>query len=622
MILEMSMLRRYSLSKLATYFLGILIGALAITVPAVYFLQSYQHTIGNMEAEAEANAHIVTAVISRNPNLWQYEQIRLLELLPNTSRTGSVEALRILTSEDEVVAEKMNRMNGPFIKRSHAIFDSGLSVGRVEVIQSLRPLLVDTGILATVGLFIGLFLFITFKNLPVRAIQQAEEQLLYNALHDALTGLPNRTLFLDRLERAINRSKRRKDYLFAILFLDLDNFKLVNDSLGHEAGDELLVQTGKRIETHLRAGDTIARFGKDENVTLARFGGDEFVILLDDIREISNAVSVAKRMLDRLGDAFVINRQQVFTTASIGIALNVSEYKEPVDLLRNADLAMYRAKSLGKARYEIFDETLHEQVIARLQLESSLRLALERKEFLVFYQPFVSLGSGRIIGMEALVRWNHPERGLIQPGNFISAAEENGLILPIGEFVLRTACAQARAFHDAGFPFLRLAVNFSSHQFERQNLPDLVERALAETGFPAQSFELEITETIAMKDTEFSLKTLENLSSLGVDIVIDDFGTGYSSLGYLKKFRINKVKIDRSFISDSTTNPDSAEIALATIALAHTLHLRVIAEGVETKEQIDFLRKNKCDEMQGYLFSRPVPADEMAKMLTEGKELS
>jgi|GEM_PF-2289713 len=451
--------------------------------------------------------------------------------------------------------------------------------------------------------------------------RHAEEKLAYTTFYDSLTGLPNRALFLDRLGRAMARLKREKHYLFAVLFLDLDDFNAINDSFGHSAGDKLLVQVAKRLDAYLRESDTVARPGSEENTTVARFGGDEFMVFINNLNTINDASRVAERVQNKIAEAFDIDGVQVFMTASIGIAFSLTGYKEPDDLIRDANLAMHRAKSFGKGRYEIFDKELHKRAVARLQLETSLRLALERKELLVFYQPFISLENGQIIGMEALVRWNHPERGLVQPGVFIPVAEENGLILPLGEFVLRTACAQAKEFHNAGFSSLRLAVNFSSHQFQRQNLPDLVGRVLKETEFPAQSFELEITETVAMKDTEFSLKTLESLSSLGVDIVIDDFGTGYSSLGYLKKFHINKVKIDKSFVNDVISNQDSAEIALATIALAHGLHLRVIAEGIETKEQLDFLRKNKCDEMQGYLFSKPIPPDEIAKMLNEGKRL-
>ncbi|MBI4641552.1 MAG: EAL domain-containing protein [Candidatus Tectomicrobia bacterium] len=440
--------------------------------------------------------------------------------------------------------------------------------------------------------------------------KRAEEQLLHDAFHDGLTGLPNRTLFVDRLGRAIARAKRREDYIFAVLFLDLDRFKVVNDSLGHMIGDQLLIALTRRLEICLRNGDTVARLG-----------GDEFAILLDDVKDLNDATRVADRIQKDLATPFNLSGQEVFTTSSIGITLSTTGYDRPEDILRDADTAMYRAKALGKARYEIFDTTMHARAVALLQLEANLRRAIERQEFQVYYQPIVSLGTGRITSFETLVRWQHPQRGLVSPGEFIPVAEETGLIVPIGEWVLRTACAQNKAWQEAGLPRLSVAVNLSARQFQDQNLPDLIQQVLAETGMAAHDLKLEITESIAMQNIDLSITVLNELSAMGMQVSIDDFGTGYSSLAYLKRFPVSTLKIDRSFVRDIPGDVDDAAITSAIIAMAHSLKLKVIAEGVETEEQLAFLRSHQSDEMQGYLFSRPVPAEAFTKLLQEGRSL-
>ncbi|MBI4481670.1 MAG: EAL domain-containing protein [Acidobacteria bacterium] len=439
----------------------------------------------------------------------------------------------------------------------------------------------------------------------------AEEQLLHDALHDALTGLPNRALFIDRLGLLIGRAKRRQDYLCAVLFLDLDRFKVINDSLGHMFGDQLLIAIARRLEACLRPGDTVARLG-----------GDEFTMLLDNIKDVSEATRVADRIQNELATPFNLNGHEVFTTASIGIALSVPGYDWPEDLLRDADMAMYRAKALGKARHALFDRGMHARAVALLQLEADLRRAFERQEFRIHYQPIVSLLSSQITGVEALARWHHPQRGLVCPAEFIPLAEETGLIITLGEWLLRTACAQNKAWQAAGHSQLRVMVNFSARQFQHRNLLDLIQRVLGETGMAAHTLELEITETLAMKDIDFSLTTLNELSAMGIQISIDDFGTGYSSLGSLKRFPITTLKIDQSFIRDITNDADDAALTTAIIAMAHSLALKVIAEGVETEEQLAFLRSQKCDEILGYVISRPVPAEAFTKLLEGGGCLS
>jgi diguanylate cyclase (GGDEF)-like protein/PAS domain S-box-containing protein len=439
--------------------------------------------------------------------------------------------------------------------------------------------------------------------------KQAEERLAHDALHDALTGLPNRTLFLDRLEHAMRRVKRSKDSLFAVMFLDLDRFKLINDSLGHVCGDQLLVSIAERLQRCLRPGDTVARMG-----------GDEFAVLLDGISAAADTTRVADRIQKELAQPYILDGHSVSVSASIGITLSSANYKQADEMLRDADIAMYRAKTMGKAQHQIFDTGMHAAVASLLELEADLRRAIQNEEFQVYYQPLISLASGTVVGTEALLRWQNPKRGLLPPSAFITILEETGMIVPVGEWVLRTACKQNKAWQDAGFPHLRVAVNFSARQFRIKNLAELIQSVLVETGMPAETLELEITESTALKDTKLTLETLNQLHELGINISLDDFGTGYSALGYLNRYPFQTLKADRTFISDIPGDSKDTAITAAIIAMAHSLKLRVVAEGVETSEQLDFLRSNSCDEVQGFLFSRPVPADELANLLQK-KEL-
>jgi diguanylate cyclase (GGDEF)-like protein/PAS domain S-box-containing protein len=428
--------------------------------------------------------------------------------------------------------------------------------------------------------------------------RQAEEQLRQHALYDRLTGLPNRALFLDRLRRTMEFKQRDPDYSFATLFLDLDRFRLINDSFRHSIGDKLLIIIAHRLKSCLRPGDSVARLG-----------GDEFAILLEEIQDSSVATQMADRIQAELRLPFKLGGQEAFITASIGITLGTADYERPEDLLRDAETAMYRAKAQGKACAEVFDLAMHGHLVGRLQLEFDLRKAIAGQELQVYYQPIVSLAGGQMTGVEALLRWPHPERGFIPPAEFIPLAEETGLIAAINAWVLQTACAHHQAWQRAGFPPLRLAVNFSAYQFERQNPLALITEALTRTKVSAETLELEITETKMMKDIAGNAAALQELQATGVRISIDDFGTGYSSLAYLKRLPIHTLKIDRSFVEGITEQADDAAITSAIIAMAHSLKLKVIAEGVETERQVAFLRERGCDEAQGYFFSRPVPAE-------------
>ena len=428
------------------------------------------------------------------------------------------------------------------------------------------------------------------------------ERLQYMAQHDALTDLPNRTLLLDRLKRALVRARRHKRIL-AVMFIDLDRFKNVNDSLGHEAGDQMLQQLSERLQQCVREDDTVARFG-----------GDEFVILLDDMDRESDIREMAQKILGGLASPFQVGSQQLYISASIGISLYPYDGDDYSALLKNADVAMYRAKELGKNTYQFYSADMSARAFERLTMESSLRHALERGEFRLYYQPQIDVRSGLPIGVEALLRWEHPDLGLVMPANFMPLLEETGLIVPAGEWVLNTACAQLRAWHDEGWPSLRMAVNLSARQFNSESLVASVEKALALLGDDLSCLEFEITESILMQNAQSTIEILSHLSATGCRFAIDDFGTGYSSLSYLKRFPINVLKIDRSFVRDIPEDKDDAAIVNTIIAMAHSLKLEVIAEGVETEEQLGFIRACGCDGMQGYLFSRALPAEEVVRL--------
>lgn len=429
--------------------------------------------------------------------------------------------------------------------------------------------------------------------------KRAEEQLVHNAFHDSLTALPNRALFMEHLKLSLSRGQRNPARMFAVLFLDFDRFKIINDSLGHIVGDQLLVAIARRLEDATRPGDTVARLG-----------GDEFTILLEDITNVEEAVAFAERIQQEIAVPFKLGEHEIFITASIGIALSDIGYKSSEDMLRDADTAMYRAKSSGKARYALFDSGMHAQALNLLQLETDLRHAVARGELFMLYQPIVSLNNGQIVGFESLVRWRHPKRGLVSPADFIPVAEETGHIIAIGQWVLEESCRQmqlwqASSTHAAD---MTISVNLSSKQFTQTDLTEQIRRILKQTGINPNQLKLEITESVVMENTETSVAMLQQLRSLGVQISIDDFGTGYSSLSYLHRLPIDTLKIDRSFVMRMGENSENAEIVRTIIALARNLRMSVIAEGVETIEQLEQLRSLECDNAQGFLFARPLEA--------------
>ncbi|MEH2421461.1 MAG: EAL domain-containing protein [Nostoc sp.] len=428
--------------------------------------------------------------------------------------------------------------------------------------------------------------------------KRAESQLLHLAFHDALTGLPNRTAFMNRLRHALNYSKRHSNYLLAVMFIDLDRFKLINDSLGHLNGDQLLLTTASRLELCVRSIDTAARLG-----------GDEFTILLEGIQDVSDAITVAERIQQELALPFELDGQEVFITASIGIALSsIVDYENPEDLLKDADTAMYRAKVLGRAHYELFNSDMYANALAKLQLETDLRRAIERQEFRVYYQPIVSLTEGSILGFEALLRWQHPERGLLNPADFIPLAEETGLIFSIGNWALHEACRQMQAWRVCHHSNLleKISVNLSLKQFSQPDLIEQIGQILHSTGLDAGTLVLEITESIIGENGDKAIAALLQLREMGIELSIDDFGTGYSSLGRLYNFPISMLKIDRSFVSSIGASSRNLEIIEIILTLANKLGVDVLAEGVETKEQLALLRKLNCEYGQGHFFSVPL----------------
>ena len=439
--------------------------------------------------------------------------------------------------------------------------------------------------------------------------KETEESLNHLANYDGLTYLPNRTLLMDRLVQALMRAYRYKK-IVAVLFIDLDHFKAINDSLGHSIGDLLLQTVAGRLRKSVRDEDPVARLG-----------GDEFAVVFSDVSNAQDVAKIIKKLPEIFEMPFSLMEHEVFVTASIGVSVYPNDGERAENLLRDADTAMYRAKEKGRNNYQFFLPEMNVEISRRLELESALRHALERNEFLLHYQPQVDLATGRIIGVEALLRWKHPDRGMVSPGQFIPLAEDTGLIVPIGEWVLQTACMQNKTWQSNGIDPIRMAVNLSARQFQHPNLVGEVSRALKGSGLAPDYLELELTESI-MEKAEAAIMVLRELSQMGIEISLDDFGTGYSSLSYLKRFPINKLKIDQSFVRDLTTDSEVVAIVRTIITLARSLRLKVIAEGVEKDEELSILRSLDCDEIQGYLFCRPLPADEVTVLLLEKRRLS
>jgi len=447
--------------------------------------------------------------------------------------------------------------------------------------------------------------------------KQAEEQIAYLAYHDSLTGLPNNRLFRDRLRQGIAHAQRNGTML-AVMFLDLDRFKLINDTMGHGIGDRLLQVTADRLSEAIRSTDSIA-LNKSPliNTSVARLGGDEFTILLEDIENTKAVSRVAGRMIRAVSEPIMLGDQEVYTSTSIGVAVYPADGDDVEMLLKNADAAMYHAKEQGRNNYQFFTQSMNESSVEQLLLENNLRKAITKGELQLYYQPQVSVVSGQLVGMEALIRWQHPEKGFISPAVFIPVAEETGMIMEIGEWVIQQACRQAAEWRDKGFKPIRISVNLSARQLKDERLPDIIASNIFDTGMEARYLGVELTESAIILEPEMALARLQNIKSLGVKLSLDDFGTGYSSLSYLKRFPIDTLKIDQAFIHDVKVDHEDAALVKAIIAMAHGLGMDVVAEGVESQEQLKFLGAHACDTIQGFLFSRPLPAAEIENMLNK-----
>ena len=533
-------------------------------------------------------------------------------------RSANEAALTLMnySSENELIGKVCNNSLCPAQEGKCPILDMNEKLDRSERIlitkEGKRVPILKTVVPVEIGgegVLLEAFIDITERK-------KAEEQIRHLAYYDSLTHLPNRTFYKELLTRALTYATRHKKTM-AVLFVDLDAFKRINDTLGHDAGDELLQAVAERLLNATRKSDYVARSDdEDTSNTVSRLGGDEFIVLLNEIVHTYDATVVARRILADLSRPFLLNGNEVFVTASIGISLYPADGKNAETLLKNADIAMYHAKEQGKNNFQFYAETMNATAFERLTLENALHKALERGELVLYYQPKVDVLSRKIIGIEALIRWNHPSRGLVLPAEFISLAEETGLIMPIGEWVLRSACLQSKAWQAAGLPCVPISVNISRRQFDQQNLREVIMKALQDAGLAAHCLELEITESTIMQNPDKATSMLRALKAAGIKISIDDFGTGYSSLDQLRKLPLDFLKIDRSFVMNVPAKAEDAAIITAIIAMAHSLKLKVIAEGVETEEQLAFLRGLGCDEAQGYLFSRPVPADEFARLIS------
>lgn len=718
-----------SVHRVTTVIAGLIAVLLTVTAPAGYFVVSYQYMLGSLDAQAELNARSVTALVMANPTMWQFEQVRLAELLERRSEGGVPENRRILDRREMIVAEHADALPPPIVKRHHDIFDAGVPVATIEISRSLNPLLVETAVVALAALLFGALVFVVLRTIPLRAVRQANNSLkeserrfrsIYDSMNeglalfstvtdpggrvvsfrvvdvnpaceaifgrkrkdivgreggellngvmldylpeivrvvttgepfmfeldqpeirrcfavslfspqaglfaslledvterkkseaqiqrlayfDSLSGLPNRALLMDRLDQAVARATRESGRL-AVLFIDLDHFKGINDTQGHGSGDLLLKEVAARLGRCVRNTDT-----------LARLGGDEFVILLSSIGAELNVAHVAQHLLESIAPPFEINGRDVYTSASIGIALYPEDGRSAETLLSSADMAMYAAKECGRNTFNFFSQEMNRKARQRMELETELRHALAREDFLLEFQPIMAAGGEAIVAVEALVRWHHQSLGRVMPDQFILAAEECGLIVPLGEWVLRRACQKMREWRDAGLPSLRVAVNVSPRQFTQRSFVDVVSGILDETGADPRCLELELTETTLMVNADATVTTLFRLKELDLSIVVDDFGAGYSSLGYLKNFPIDRLKIDRSFVRDVCINPNDRAIVEAILAVASRLDLDVIAEGVETAEQLAFLQSQGCAEFQGYYFHRPLPEEQLLVLL-------
>ncbi|MDA8442079.1 MAG: EAL domain-containing protein [Peptococcaceae bacterium] len=579
---------------------------ISLLMPLTYFTLS----LHDLQGRTSDDTTQVAAVLSEQaPQQWSESAQRFAKLADDVAQ------LKVYDTKGELTQTSAIRPIALLhIRQRRPILLNKQLLGYVDLTMNTGSLLSSTLLLLVVSLVIGVLIGTLVYRFPARAVRRAEGEIgeafakmRHLSYHDALTNLPNRIQLNDRLTQCLRNAKRSEQKV-AVIFLDLDDFKNINDTLGHSIGDLLLRQVATRLTNCIREGDTVARLG-----------GDEFVILLPQISVVLDASRVAKRVLDFLAQPFTLDGHELVVTTSIGISVYPADGDNIETLVQNADTAMYRAKEQGKNKYQFYTPEMNAKALERLTLENNLRRAIKQQELQVFYQPIIELYSGDIIGMEALARWNHPEMGLIVPNRFIPLAEETGLIVPLGEWILRTACKQTKEWQDADMLPMYISVNISARQFLHHGLVDTVIEVLQETGLDPIYLQLEITESIAAYDEKRVSDKLQTLRNLGIKIAIDDFGTGYSSLGSLKKFPFQTLKIDKSFIDNIVVDAYDAAITTTIIAMANSLNLSVVAEGVENEDQLAYLLEHGCSAMQGYLFCRPLPKEEIEKTLIQRK---
>lgn len=575
----------------------------ATILPTNFYHSQHKYYQGRLDADVYNIAYLISEFAATYPSTWQTKTNHLNAIigrLPSQDQRDQTQ-IKLSSGRKTIVDNHIYAQNieaeWPEARTFYPIYLNGHAIGRIEAHISLQTLAIQTLVMATLAGILGLAAFIILRRFPLRVLKDALDEVNYLASHDQLTDLPNRTLFRDRLQQALAQAERQ-GIRVSIICLDLDHFKDVNDTLGHSAGDELLQQATGRLRHLLRKSDT-----------LARLGGDEFAIIQMNAKQLEDTVGLAQRIIDEIALPFLINGHDVTIGSSVGITIFPDDHSSADHLLRNADLALYRAKSDGRGIYRFFEEDMNVKLQQRKALENDLRSALLEEQFELYYQPQIGLDDNQVAGVEALIRWHHPKRGLVSPDQFIPLVEETGLIIPITEWALRQACVQAQGWGD-----LRVAVNLSPAAFKHQDLIGLVSSILDETQFDPRRLEIEITETSLMQDTEKTLATLTGLKEIGVQIAMDDFGTGYSSLSYLQRFPFDKIKIDRSFIANLSHDGDKGAIIEAIIKMSQSLGMTTNVEGVETNDQATFLTDQGCDEVQGFYYAHPMQAAEISAL--------
>ncbi len=597
-----------STEQLTLLLAAILSLCLALMPPLVIYVGGVKSERANLAVEAQIHAQSITELVNRNPELWQTMTVGLEQILRSRAGDDTPEIRAVHNLSGEEVAQYADSLDGPFyFTASDKIYDAGQVVAQLTITRSQVPLLLDTLMVGTISLLLalGFFLFLKFK--PLADLRKSQEELESLAMNDVLTGLLNRFAFHHRSQQMLLTAARRQEKV-AMLFMDLNKFKQVNDTLGHEIGDALLIEVAHRLRASVRECDIVARLG-----------GDEFVVVLTGVEGQGAVGVVAEKIAASLREPFLLAGKTISSSASIGIAISPADGRSLAELRTNADLAMYHAKELGEGGYQFFTADMNQSNLNRMALKQDMKDALMRDEFILHYQPQIDVLSGQVCGVEALVRWQHPVKGLVPPLSFIAAAEESGLILPLGDWVLNAACRQLRQWLDAGVTGLRMSVNVSPRQFEAEAFLSKVHGVLAQYALPPALLELEVTEGVMFKNPKKAIEQMRHLRMMGVHLSIDDFGTGYSSLSYLRELPVTRLKLDKSLIQNIETDPGTLAICKATIRLSADLGLDVVAEGVETLEQIHTLKRIRCPVVQGYYFSKPLPSEALLRFVSQNK---